>query len=99
MKKILAQSVLVANTLANSQAPELTAGQSFPLNVTISNYMPNLWLGAGENNQGFANQKPMLISLLGPASWVWSTNCTNSVPGAQGTNCSASPLYLDPSFN
>jgi len=42
MQKILAQSVLVATTLANSQAPELTAGQSFALNVSISNYMPVL---------------------------------------------------------
>jgi hypothetical protein len=42
MRKILAQSVLTATALASSQAPELSAGQSFPLNVTISNYMPNV---------------------------------------------------------
>lgn len=42
---------------------------------------------------------PFLLSLLGPATWVWSTNCTNSVPGAQNTSCAASPVGLNPVFN
>ena len=43
--------------------------------------------------------KPMLISLLSPATWVWSTNCTNSVPGAANSSCSSYPVYVNPAFN
>lgn len=41
----------------------------------------------------------MLVSLLGPATWVWPNNCTNSVPGATGPLCSDSPVGVNPIFN
>lgn len=90
MRKVLAQSVLAATVFSTAlqDHPALEQTQSFVMNVTISNYMPNVYLGAGANSNNSANQKPMLVSLLGPASWVWSTNCTNSVPGALSTDCS-----------
>ena len=49
MRKILAESALIATTLASQQILKQTSN-SFVLNVTISDYMPNVYLGAGENN-------------------------------------------------
>ena len=49
MQKILAESALIATTLASQQTLK-QASTSFALNVTISDYMPNVYLGAGENN-------------------------------------------------
>ena len=72
---------------------------SFDLNVAISDYMPNVYLGAGENNLGPANQYPMLVSLLGNNTWVWSNNCTNSVPGATNSSCAAPPVSVSPLFD
>ena len=49
MRKILAESALISTTLASQQTLK-KAATSFSLNVTISDYMPNVYLGAGENN-------------------------------------------------
>ena len=37
-------------TIASAPTPTPTPSSSFVLNVTISDYMPNVYLGAGENN-------------------------------------------------
>lgn len=37
-------------TIASAPTPTPTPSNSFVLNVTISDYMPNVYLGAGENN-------------------------------------------------
>lgn len=74
------------------------AGQSFVCNVTINNYMPTLQWAAGADSATVTKQ-PMLISLLGPATWVWSTNCTNSLPDAANSSCASSPVGVNPAFN
>lgn len=82
MRKTVAKGVLTAAMMLSNYEASAQTLNSFALNVTISDYMPNIYVGAGQNNKGYANQFPMLISLLGPATVVWSTNCTNSVSGA-----------------
>jgi len=101
MRKVLAQSVLAATVFSTAiqDHPALEQVQSFVMNVTISNYMPNIYLGAGANSSNASNQMPMLVSLLGSASWVWSANCTNSVPGALTPSCSSAPVGVLPVFD
>ena len=105
MKKVLVQSVIAAtafSTILSSDKPKLEQfSQSFALNVTIQNYMPLVMMGAGVNTSistNHSNQQPMLISLVGPATWVWSNNCTSYVTGVNAS-CSASPVGVSPAFN
>lgn len=100
MRKILSASVFVATAIS---APlvnhaNLEQGASFVCNVTINSYLPTVQWSAGDNSYS-APKLPMLISLLGPETWVYATNCTNNVPGALSSLCSDEPVGVNPAFN